>query len=252
MKYLSSPLVSFSAFIVEPSGFSQPGGSTVLCPHCPFISNRQQLNCFRIKGGTIRLRNFKTVCYSGTGLRYLLKTRTMKDGLDILISGLQDLKGMAFWQRLVAITKRGEFKEIERGIYSAISPGDQDYNRLIDAARKAQSFGYVVYILPNPKRISSADFIFKNKKSYKLYELKTIQGKNSAGNRLRSSIGQSDRVLLNITVPYNPRRLADEINQHFESYQNAKEVLLFYRRRRISIQRDDANHILWRRLIKRK
>ena len=174
----------------------------------------------------------------------------MEDGLGILIAELSDLKGKAFWQRLAVITKRKEFKEVEKGIYSAITSGSSDYDCLLAAARKARSFGYEVYILPNPKTVPSADLIFKNKKSYKLYELKTIQGTKSVGNRLRSSITQSDRVLLHFTGTYSPRRLADEINHHFASFAEVKEVLLFYRRQQISIRRNSVGPNLWKGLTK--
>ena len=174
----------------------------------------------------------------------------MEDGLGILIAELRDLKGKAFWQRLAVITRRKEFKEVEKGIYSAITSGSSDYDCLLAAARKAKSFGYDVYILPNPKTVPSADFIFKNKNSYKLYELKTIRGENSVGNRLRSSITQSSRVLLNFTGTYSPRRLADEINHHFASFSEVKEVLMFYRRQQISIRRNSVGPNLWKGLTK--
>ena len=175
----------------------------------------------------------------------------MEDGLDVLIAELWSLKGKAFWQRLITISQRKEFKESEKGIYTAGNTNNPDYDNLMNAARKAKAFGFTVYILPNPKTVSSADFIFKYRNSYKLYELKTIQGKNSVGNRLRSSVLQSDRVVLNFTVSYNIRRLADEINRYYETFPNVKEVLMFYRKRRISVRRVDIGHTLWKRLMKK-
>lgn len=174
----------------------------------------------------------------------------MEDGINTLIAGLQDLKGKAFWQRLVAITERFEFKEIEKGVFSAANPGNPDFDRLLTVAHKARAFGYIVYILPNPRGVSSADFIFRNKNSYKLYELKTIYGKNSLGNRLHESVEQSDRVVLNLTNSYKIRRLADDITRHFKLSSNAREVLIFFRRQRITIMRTDADYLLWKKLMK--
>ena len=176
----------------------------------------------------------------------------MEDGLDILIAQLQTLKGAAFWQQLVAITKRKEFKEIEPGIYSAISVNNPDMERLQDAARKAKSFGYQVYILPNPRAIRSADYIFKYKNSYKLYELKTIYGRNSVGNRLSEASKQSNRVLLNFGVRYNPRLLAVEIAKLFQENKETQVVLVFYKRRKLSITKVSNTTILWRNLLKIK
>ena len=79
----------------------------------------------------------------------------MEDGLDILIADLRCLKGAAFWQQLALIADRPEFKQIEENIYCAIGPQSPDFERLLDAARKAVSFGYSVYILPNPKGVKS-------------------------------------------------------------------------------------------------
>ena len=56
--------------------------------------------------------------------------------------------------------------------------------------------GYQVYILPNPKGLRTPDFMLERKGIYRVYDLKTIIGKNSAVNRLRESIGQANRVLL--------------------------------------------------------
>ena len=42
----------------------------------------------------------------------------------------------------------------------------------------------VVGLLPNPIAIRSADFIFERKGVYKMFDLKTISGKNSIDNRL--------------------------------------------------------------------
>ena len=41
------------------------------------------------------------------------------------------------------------------------------------------------------------------------------------------SIGQSNRILLNMAVDYSPRHLAMAIKRYFELNQNALEVLIF-------------------------
>ena len=75
--------------------------------------------------------------------------------------------------------------------------------------------------------IRTADFIFERKGVYKLFDLKTISGKNSVGNRLRESIGQTNRVLLNMANDYNTRLLASDIKSYFEESSEALEVLIF-------------------------
>jgi len=44
-----------------------------------------------------------------------------------------------------------------------------------------------------------------------MFDLKTILGRNSIDNRLSESIGQTNRVLLHITVDYTPSALARSI-----------------------------------------
>ena len=77
--------------------------------------------------------------------------------------------------------------------------------------------------LPNPKGIRTADFIFERKGVYKLYDLKTIMGRSSVSNRLLESIGQANRVLLNMAVDYNPIALARNVKSYFEKNPKAVE-----------------------------
>lgn len=73
---------------------------------------------------------------------------------------LHYLKGARFIKQLKLIVYYGEFRlvEGETDIYSAISEQSDDFDNLINAARKAVEHGYRVYILPNPKGIRTADY----------------------------------------------------------------------------------------------
>jgi len=62
----------------------------------------------------------------------------------------------------------------------------------------------------------------------------------SVDNRLKESIGQSNRILLNMAVDYNPRHLAMSIKRYFEQNQSALEVLIFKGSKIISIIREDT------------
>ena len=66
---------------------------------------------------------------------------------------------------------------------------------------------------------------------------KTITGKNSVGTRLVESIGQSNRVLLNMPSGYNTRLLAADIKTYFELNEAALEVLIFKGKSELSIYR---------------
>ena len=71
-----------------------------------------------------------------------------------------------------------------------------------------------------------------------MFDLKTITGKNSVGNRLKESLGQTDRVLLNLQTNYNIRRLSQEIRHYFEMSSNVQEVLIYSGDKEISIKRN--------------
>ena len=170
-----------------------------------------------------------------------------------MLALLHELQGMDFVRQLRLITERHEFFPLKEDpqIYTvgserqrvgdhSLGMGSGDYSSLLDAARKAVEHGYRVYVLPNPKGFRTADYILVRKGVYKMYDLKTISGKNSIGNRLQESIGQTNRVLLNITTEYNPIALARSIRTYFERNPHAVEVLVYKGRKSISVLREDT------------
>jgi hypothetical protein len=169
----------------------------------------------------------------------LMVAETSWRGMADELQELHYLKGAQFINQLKQIIYYGEFHlvEGENNIYSAISEQSDDFDNLINAARKAVEHGYRVYILPNPKRIRTADFIFERKGVYKLFDLKTITGKNSVDNRLSESVGQTNRVLLHMTADYNPGTLARSIKRYFELNPYAREVLVYKGKKHISVTR---------------
>lgn len=107
------------------------------------------------------------------------------------LARLHILTGADFVRQLKMLASLSIFKPVEneKDIFAAEGSHREDFPMLIDAARKAVAHGNKVYILPNPKGIRTADFIFENKGVYKMYDLKTISGKSSLENRLMESIG---------------------------------------------------------------
>ena len=178
-------------------------------------------------------------------------------GITVELKELHNLKGASFIQKLKEIVYYGEFHPVEgeMGIYSTGGEQSPDYENLLNAARKAVEHGYRVFVLPNPKGTRTPDFIFEQKGNCKVYDLKTISGKASVSNRLFDSIGQSNRVLLNMTVDYNARLLASDIKSYFETNQDALEVLIFKGKKvlpvnRIQVQSPDFNRVFRRRYEK--
>ncbi len=162
--------------------------------------------------------------------------------IAVLLEDLQILHGSGFVNQLKLITAYRAFYPIkgETDIYTTGGEGGEDYENLLNAARKAVEHGYRVFILPNPKGVRTADFIFERKGVYKMFDLKTISGKNSVGNRLKDSIGQTNCVLLHLVCDYNVRNLTQEIKRYFEMSSEVSELLIFTGKKEISIRRNIA------------
>ncbi|MBO7440499.1 MAG: hypothetical protein J6U21_12570 [Bacteroidales bacterium] len=161
------------------------------------------------------------------------------EGIAFELAKLHILHGAEFTQQLENITLRKEFVLVpgETDIYSAESETDDDFEALLNAARKAVERGYRVFILPNPKLIRTADVILERKGLFRMYDVKTIQGKTSVLNRLVESIGQTNHVLLNMNTQYNSRLLAFQIKRYFEVNPDAAEVLIFKGKQTFSVIR---------------
>ena len=116
--------------------------------------------------------------------------------LDIALelAKLHILNGADFVRQLKKLAHLNIFKPVEneKDIFAADASHHEDLPSLLDAARKAVAHGNKVYILPNPKGIRTADFIFEQHGIYKMYDLKTIYGKASVGNRLLEGSSQEE------------------------------------------------------------
>ncbi len=177
----------------------------------------------------------------------------MANDITAELAKLHKLKGAEFSRQVELIALRKEFHPIdnERDIFTAVDNKSDDYENLIKAARKAVEFGYKVYLLPNPKGIRTADLIMERRGLYKMYDLKTIQGKSSVINRLRESIGQTNRVLLNMSTDYNARLLASDIKAYFEENPSANEVMLFKGNKLILVNRGLVRNRMFNRIFRK-
>lgn len=152
----------------------------------------------------------------------------MKD-IDEKLYTLQYADGRERIDLLREIIAHRSLKPItdEDCILTGIWSGSPDYPALLSCARKAVQHGYKVAILPNPKGFRTPDLILYNEKFIAAYDVKTILGQSSVGNRLSESIGQTKRVILNMATGYNARSLAKDIKGYFEANKEAVEVIIF-------------------------
>ena len=168
------------------------------------------------------------------------------------LAKLHELTGAEFSRQVERIALRNEFYPLEgeTDIYITGGETSDDFENQLNAARKAVMHGYRVFVLPNPKGIRTADFIFERKGTYKMYDLKTISGKASAKNRLLESIGQTNHVLLNMATDYNARSLAKDLLAYFTINPNAFEVMIFKRNKVIQVKRVSVeNHDFIKKFI---
>ena len=224
----------------------ESGGLTLKEHEAAKWLNKEQLNSVDwLPADRTIIEQIKTIILTG-GLTFnehevpfMMVADTPSRDLDVLLADLHHAKGAFFVELLKEIISYGEFRPVENenNIFFTGGERDKDYPNLLNAARKAVAQGYRVFILPNPKGIRTADFIFERKGVIGLYDLKTIQGKASVSNRLNESIGQTNRVLLNMTTDYNARLLASDIKSFFEKSRDAIEVLVFKGNKTISIKR---------------
>ena len=178
----------------------------------------------------------------------------MTNDIASVLAKLHELTGAEFSRQVERIAKRKEFHPLEtdKDILTAGGKQSDDYENLLQAARKAVEFGYRVYLLPNPTEIRTPDFIFEKKNTFRVYDLKTVFGRSSVGQSLIDSIGQCNRILLNIQTDYNTRLLISDITKYFEANPSGVEVLIFKGRKRISIDKFVLNHPSFYRLFKKR
>ena len=162
----------------------------------------------------------------------------MKGDIRAELELLKSLEGAAFGIKLKEIAARKEFRALpgEPFIYTVGVIQDDDYPSLLMAARKAVEHGYRVFLLPNPHGVKTPDYILERRGVYKLFDLKNISGQNIVHTRLKESIAQANRALLNMPQ-YSTRKLVHDIRKYFVKYPDAIEVLIFKGKDEISVSR---------------
>lgn len=200
------------------------------CNSCPFNQG------FKNKIGRF-FKNGKKHCYSCSKID--IKIANAKNCNDVreMLTELSRLSGIDYVRQLRKIASLKIYKKVGKEIFSAIDTDSADYENLFIGAKKAVKHGYKVYILPNPKGVRSADYIFERKGVFKMFDLKTITGTGSIGTRLKESIGQTNRVFLNLSTKYNANRMAIEIKKYFEDNSDALEVLVAVGNKVVSVER---------------
>ena len=169
------------------------------------------------------------------------------------LAKLHELTGAEFSRQVERIAQMKIFHPLDNevGIYTPGILRNDDYQNQLVAARKAVEFGYKVYVLPTPRGSRTPDFILEKKNTYRAYDLKTVFGKASVSTNLLDSIGQCNRILLNMQVDYNTRLLVSDIKRYFDANPFAIEVMIFKGMKRIRVNRFIFDHPSYYRLFKK-
>ena len=87
----------------------------------------------------------------------------MMNDIAAELAKLHLLKGADYSRQVERVARMSDFHPVEgeTDIYSVGGESNDDYCNLLNAARKAVTHGYKVYILPNPSAIRTPDFIFE-------------------------------------------------------------------------------------------
>lgn len=166
---------------------------------------------------------------------------SQKKSTEELMKDLVDYTGAELKKRLEACINGIVYVDHEDcpKIHIAKSAfSEHDINNLKMGALKAVEFGNEVWILPNPRKIPSADFIFKKDSNLLLYDMKVITGKSSVAEDLIDSSRQTRRALLILDTNYDKRQLAKDINSYFKNNEKAQEVLIYKKKVSLSIYRN--------------
>ena len=189
-------------------------------------------------------KDSERICQACKHLNKYCDKKDRSFDMGAAIKQLQEVTGSEFVSLLKEITQSKQFKPFEDGVWIVGTreerEKDQDWSSLLSCARKAVSHGYEIFMLPNPRKTKSADYIMVRKGLYKLADLKSVVGQNSVAARLSSSASQANRAVLNMTSSYNPRRLGEAIKHYFDNPESV-EVIIFKGKREISITRENID-----------
>ena len=79
-----------------------------------------------------------------------------------------------------------------------------------------------------------------------------MHGKASVSTQLLQSVGQSNRILLNMATDYNVRLLAADIKTYFETNKDAVEVLLYKGKKELSVNRYSTQSPMFYKQFRKK
>jgi len=214
------------------------------CESCPFSSksisaklkyvfSNKKRNCYHCKNANVAIKKVQEEKGDITEQLHKLTTAKGKEAGRIA-------KEIVEQYAFVPVDKK-KYKNIfqpKGGVNYTTKNGDMEIVRILEAAEKLAVKYRKVFIMPNPNSTRSCDFILQDKGFfYKGYDLKSIIGDDSVANRFHESIGQTNRVILNLKTRYKIDQLAEEIQDYFQYNKDAAEVMVLNKKTIVSVLR---------------
>ena len=164
----------------------------------------------------------------------------------------------------IEMVKSGEFVRSDKystakgSIFSTeklpdkINKSDKELSKNMQMAKKMANNGFDAYLLSNPNKSKSADFIFAKDGKVYYTEGKLSTGKNSLDHNLTKGSAQSERLLIDLTGTTNTRYIASKLQMAFQESASLKEVLLLKGNRLIPISSKDVANKDFRAKFKKR
>lgn len=112
-----------------------------------------------------------------------------------------------------------------------------EFPKNIAMAKKVTKYGYDVYMMPNPNKGNSFDFIFEKDGKYWIFEGKAFNGKATLGSLIDGGATQADRLLLDIIGNKSVHYIAEVLKRGFENNTNLAEIWLLKGSKLVKISR---------------
>ena len=117
---------------------------------------------------------------------------------------------------------------------------EEEIPKNIHLAAKIAKEGRNVYLVPNPKHTTSADFIFEEKGKYYYAEGKVTTGKNGIYNGVKNGHDQAPRLVIDVEHNLSPQDAVEQVKRAFNEYQGIQELWIY---------KGSVRHIITRSIV---
>lgn len=114
---------------------------------------------------------------------------------------------------------------------------EKEVPKNIHLAAKIAKDGRNVYLVPNPKHTTSADYIFEENGKYYYAEGKVTTGKNGIYNGVKNGHDQSSRLVIDVEHSLSAQEAVQQVKRAFTEYKSLQELWIYKGSVRIIVTR---------------